>query len=313
MRKNILSFGMAIIMGAAMFVGCGKTEDEKAAENLGISLEEYQELKEFISDDEDLYEESDDVVDEDMDESKVEEEEPVVLTYDASDEIKNARFTDLKFQVDDLVVTVNYSEGVTDMLNQFPSDVYTFKNVDHEDVNMSKLVTTNGQEKVYVYNNNQPDEAGWLMCVDVQNLGDSTCDLSECNVVGMDLNKYYDGSIYFAKGIPLNADVLASDEAFSYENLPTLIDSYDLESWDAHCSEEGTENCGRQFVRNENDGMIYTIETYGPEDKIVWCGDTWGEMHLNNRCYYTITLRVDSDTRACNEISFYFGSESVWE
>ncbi len=308
--RRILSLGLVIAMSVA-FIGCGKTEDEKAAENLGISLEEYTELKEMIAY-ENEYTEGDYEDDYEAEGAEIEEPEPVALTYEASDEIKNAQFTDLKFQVDDQVITVNYSEGITDMMNQFPSDTYTFGNKDDE-VNMSKLVTSRGQEKIYVYNSNQPEDAGWLMAIDVQNTSDSTCDLSECSVVSVDFNRNYDGSIYFAKGIPYNAEALAENDAFSYDNLPALIDSYDLESWDARSSEEGTENCGRQFVQIINDGMIYDIYSYGPEDKVVWLGNTWGDMHLNNRCYYTISLKVDADTRTCNEVTFYFSTECVWE
>ncbi len=308
MRNRIVVMIMVGMMSIISLVGCGKTEEEKAAEDLGITLEEYQDLKNFISYDE----EEIDIDDAEADDVQ-EQKEETVLTYEASNEIIGAKFTDMKFQIDDQVFTMTYGDSLSKFMNQL-TDVYICGNANGEELSIDKLVAPGDKEAVYIYNQNQPDNAGWCVYLEVRNsVEDSSINLSECSLVNMDLNPKYEGDIYFAKGIPFNSEKLASDNNYSYENIPNLLATFDLENFDNHDYEEGTGNCGRQYIENGKGGLVYTIHAYASEDTKYWNGNTWGEQKFIMRPNYSITLKMDENSRACSEIKFCYSSVSNWE
>lgn len=312
MRKKIISIGIIAVMSLMTFVGCGKSEEEKTAEQLGISTEEYKDMNEAVTE---YLEDESEAFEEHLKEAKQSETEEAQLPkYEAKEEIVNADFRDFKFQLDDTIFVVTLGETLENFMSQFDEDKYSWCDSDHKEINLNKLVTNQDYyEDVYLVNKN--DSQKFILGINVRNEGIETCELSQAVLYSFNLSKKYKGSIYFPKGIPYDIELLQSDSNFSYENIAAYLDSFGFESdnqTDNRWMEK--EDCGKVIIGKDDTGMTYTITAFGDESEyLVSERITMGEQKMVDRPYYVIRFEIDPETRACKDVSFTYINANNWE
>ena len=223
--------------------------------------------------------------------------ESEVSTYnEPTEEILSADFTDFKFQVDDVVFQTKTQMTVEEFIGQFPEGEYVVSQYNTKDGSFSdqpldRLVKIDGIEGYYIQNKKHDDS--YCVYIAATNKSDSVCELKDCMVTSIELNRFYPGSIYFAKGIPLyprHANY-NDDERFSYENISNTFTEYGLETMDENTylisSADETQFAGKQLLVTGNDGLSFQIVAYG---------DMYKDSLLIP-AHYMLLFTIDPDTR----------------
>ena len=231
--------------------------------------------------------------------------ESEVSTYnEPTEEILSADFTDFKFQVDDVVFQTKTQMTVEEFIGQFPEGEYVVAQYNTKDGSFSdqpldRLIKIDGLEGYYIQNKKYDNS--YCVHITAENKSDSVCELKDCTVTSIELNKFYSGTIYFAKGIPYyNDPSIHSDERFSYENIVDTFAGYGLETMDEitymFSDSDETQFAGRQLLVTGSDGLSFQIIAYGDMYK----------DNLIRPARYTLFFTIDPDTRMLKSFSVIY-------
>ena len=231
----------------------------------------------------------------DSNKTKAAEENEVSTYSEPTEEILSADFTDFKFQVDDVVFQTKTQMTVEEFIGQFPEGEYVVSQYNTKDGSFSdqpldRLVKIDGMEGYYIQNKKY--DKSYCVHITAENKNDSVCELKDCMVTSIELNRFYTGTIYFAKGIPYyNDPSIHSDERFSYENIGDTFAGYGLETMDENTysfsKANETQYAGRQLLVTGYDGLTFEIVAYGDMYK----------DNLISPAHYTLYFTIDPDTR----------------
>ena len=222
-------------------------------------------------------------------------ENEVSTHCEPTEEILSADFTDFKFQVDDVVFQTKTQMTVEEFIGQFPEGEYVVSKYNTSDASfteqpLDKLVKIDGIEGYHIQNKKYDNS--YCVHITAENKSDSVCELKDCMVTSIELNRFYIGTIYFAKGIPYyNDPSIHSDERFSYENIDDTFAGYGLETMDENTylfsQADETQFAGRQLSVTCIDGLSFEIVAYG-------------DMYKDNLicpAHYMLIFTIDPDTR----------------
>ena len=231
--------------------------------------------------------------------------EPVILKYDPTEEILNAKFTDFVFQIDDILITYNYTQTVTDFIAQFDPETYEI------DGNLSALLTKNSRTYFSIYNTKQPSEKGKekskVMSVTVKNDFEETTTVDKCSTFWPDFNLKYEGSIYFAKGIPFNLEDIQNDDNYSFGKISDYLRPLADDT-----TEEGSV-WGDFVVSNLEPDKTYFWES---DDKMNYVLYVFGNRdykrlsHFGHDLYpaYSLLFEISNQTAMCRNVKINFES-----
>lgn len=327
--KRILVTGLILCMSVVCLAGCKKNIDKMSDEelyNYMNSFESEEELDKWYETlNEDQKERAEKILlsyglmdlfggTSDTKESKTKEEEKKdngPLKYEASDEIINASFTDFKFQIDDTVITVNYGGKVSDFLSQFDENTYKYTDGWRNDISTDELIPPGKYGMIYVFNKNQPKtygemgfESNEVLTINFENNGEETCEVGDCTLSGFCLSDEYNGSIYVAKGIPIDYEALAADERFTYDNIEAYLSQY-VDRIVEDGLDVDNDIIGTTILSKNSGGLEYCLAAYASEEKSF---QSWDSVLYPG---YVIHFCIDPNTRGLSDIYIEFSDNSV--
>ena len=288
MKTKYISLLLVVVFSFTIFSGCGNSQKNKAMDELGISSDEYDEISSALNDSSSKKKSK--TKTETTEKTEVVEEikkEPI--KYDQKEELKNYNLSDYVFQIDDKIVDLSPGKTVEELIDVFSEYDITINN---EDLNLDKLITEGGEERLSITNKKQPTNQ-YIGDFVVTNYTEDTVSLKECRLSIFFPSSCYDGSIYLSPGFSMNINDIENNDDMTFDSIEEyLVNTYSIttvvDKEIALNSESDWENyIGTTAIEKDSSGLEYNLAIF------------LQPMVDDNKKYYTVlnmTLYIDQNT-----------------
>ncbi|MBQ8490645.1 MAG: hypothetical protein IJ535_12770 [Pseudobutyrivibrio sp.] len=295
MKIKFISLLFVVVLSCSGFIACGNSQKKQAMDELGISSAEYDEISSALNGSS-TKSKSKSKVETTEKTEVVEEVKKEPIKYDQKEELKTYNLSDYVFQIDDKIIDLTPGKTVEEIVDIFSG--YEIE-VGNEDLNLDKLITEGGMERLHISNTNQPINQ-YIGEFVVDNYTDGTVTLKECKLSIFYPSSYYDGSIYLAPGFSMNIDDIGNNDGMTFGSIEEyLVNNYNISTVvekeiTLDSEADWQKYIGTTAIEKDSSGLKYNLAIF------------LQPMVEGNTKYYTVlnmTLNIDQNTSHVGDIS----------